>query len=169
VAVGGERGPAVLESLLGASPREFESSILRRADLQEYRWWPLANAHVARPWAHLVGSFPEPMTCPAAGGRRCCAWSRMPRTGLNGGAHAAGACWRQPFGVEISHRHPSGQLPVPPGGGWMAAVVTAGRGWALDAGKAVLCEMPDGSFCLPVAGSPAQMTPRPSALNRSHV
>ena len=35
VADHGERWPAVLESVLGASPREFESRILRHADLQE--------------------------------------------------------------------------------------------------------------------------------------
>jgi hypothetical protein len=30
----GERGPALLESVLGATPREFESRILRHADLR---------------------------------------------------------------------------------------------------------------------------------------
>src|SRR5215472_13453173 len=34
VADAGERGPALLESVLGASPREFESRILRHADLR---------------------------------------------------------------------------------------------------------------------------------------
>jgi hypothetical protein len=31
VAAGGERGPAVLESVLGATPQEFESLILRQS------------------------------------------------------------------------------------------------------------------------------------------
>jgi len=35
VANPGERGPALLESVLGATPQEFESPILRHADLQE--------------------------------------------------------------------------------------------------------------------------------------
>jgi hypothetical protein len=35
VADGGERWPALLESVLGATPREFESPILRHADLRE--------------------------------------------------------------------------------------------------------------------------------------
>ena len=35
VADAGERGPALLESVLGASPREFESRILRHADLRQ--------------------------------------------------------------------------------------------------------------------------------------
>ena len=33
----GERGPALLESVLGATPPKFESPILRHADLQEHR------------------------------------------------------------------------------------------------------------------------------------
>ena len=33
-----ERGPTSLESALGATPQEFESPILRRADLQEHPW-----------------------------------------------------------------------------------------------------------------------------------
>jgi len=37
VADAGERGPALLESVLGATPQEFESPILRHADLQEHR------------------------------------------------------------------------------------------------------------------------------------
>jgi len=32
-----ERWSALLESVLGATPREFESRILRHADLQEHR------------------------------------------------------------------------------------------------------------------------------------
>jgi len=93
----GERRPAVLESVLGASPREFESRILRRADLQGYRWWPLASGHIVRPWAHLMGSFPSRGRAAGDGSRHCCAWSRRPRTDLNGGAHAAVACWRPPL------------------------------------------------------------------------
>ena len=54
-----ERWSAVLESVLGATPREFESRILRHADLQEHRWV------AANQWAHSVpvgsfeGSFPQ--------------------------------------------------------------------------------------------------------------
>ncbi len=61
----GERRSAVLESVLGASPREFESRILRRADLQEYPSRPLAGWGLTHTWAHLVGSFP------GRGGCRC--------------------------------------------------------------------------------------------------
>src|SRR5262245_49269021 len=38
VADAGERWPALLESVLGATPREFESRILRHADLRRRAW-----------------------------------------------------------------------------------------------------------------------------------
>ena len=34
----GERGPALLESVLGATPQEFESPILRFPDLRRRAW-----------------------------------------------------------------------------------------------------------------------------------
>ena len=37
MAATGERRSALLESVLGATPREFESRILRDADLRKYR------------------------------------------------------------------------------------------------------------------------------------
>ena len=37
VADAGERGPTLLESVLGATPQEFESPILRHADLHKHR------------------------------------------------------------------------------------------------------------------------------------
>ena len=37
VADAGEHWPTLLESVLGATPQEFESPILRRADLQQHR------------------------------------------------------------------------------------------------------------------------------------
>src|SRR5215468_4721785 len=39
VADAGERGPALLESVLGATPQEFESRILRHVDLRKRRSW----------------------------------------------------------------------------------------------------------------------------------
>ena len=42
----GERWPALLESVLGATPQEFESPILRHADLQEH---PMMTAGMRRP------------------------------------------------------------------------------------------------------------------------
>ena len=61
----GERRPALLESVLGATPQEFESPILRHADLQEHPSRPLAGQALTHTWAHLMGSFP------GRGGCRC--------------------------------------------------------------------------------------------------
>jgi len=52
VADAGEPKPTLLESVLGASPREFESRILRRADLQNPN---LGNRRLA-PGACVVSS-----------------------------------------------------------------------------------------------------------------
>ena len=49
----GERWPALLESVLGATPQEFESPILRHPDLQELRF--LAAGAGSPSWS--VGSF----------------------------------------------------------------------------------------------------------------
>ena len=43
VADAGERWPALLESVLGATPREFESRILRHADLLRRAWVTFAR------------------------------------------------------------------------------------------------------------------------------
>jgi hypothetical protein len=56
VADAGERWSALLESVLGATPREFESRILRHADLRKHRWWRLARERLVLAWSHLVVS-----------------------------------------------------------------------------------------------------------------
>jgi hypothetical protein len=60
----GERWPTLLESVLGATPQEFESPILRRADLQQHRWVATAKRAPWVQWAHLMGSFPQPWSLP---------------------------------------------------------------------------------------------------------
>ena len=49
-----------MESVLGATPREFESRILRHADLQKHRSWQLSHLCPALAWSHLVVSV---MSC----------------------------------------------------------------------------------------------------------
>ena len=49
---GGERWAALLESVLGATPQEFESPILRHADLPKHRSWPLARERLLLAWSH---------------------------------------------------------------------------------------------------------------------
>jgi hypothetical protein len=91
----GGRCDAVLESVLGATPREFESRILRPADLQEHPSWQLAGGHFALAWAQLAVSIASPGRCHRRDQPSCCAWSRTSRTGPNGGAHAAESCGRR--------------------------------------------------------------------------
>src|SRR6516165_12419666 len=64
VADAGERGPALLESVLGATPQEFESPILRHADLRQHRCVAAAKRAHCASWAHLMGSFPPRWTLP---------------------------------------------------------------------------------------------------------
>ena len=90
-AAGGRRS-AALESVLGATPREFESRILRRPDLQEHPLRPLAGRAFTHTSAHLMGSFPGRGGAAADLTRCGCAWSEASRTGLDGGAHAVEAC-----------------------------------------------------------------------------
>jgi hypothetical protein len=107
VADAGERWPALLESVLGASPREFESRILRHAELQEH---PMTAAGMWAPRGRMVSLMVSNL---AAGGaiagisRRYCAWSQAPWTGLNGGTHAAEAC-ALPFRAGRDHPRPAG-------------------------------------------------------------
>ena len=87
-----ERAGADLESMLGATPREFESRILRHADLQEHR------RMAANKWAHCVavGSFKGPSSQPRTvplpiSARRLCL-VRGITDGPERGAHAVRAC-----------------------------------------------------------------------------
>ena len=92
VAAIGERRSALLESVLGATPREFESRILRHGDLREHRSWLPAGGHLVLRWAHLAGSIASSGRCYRRDLPICCAWSRTCRTSLNGGVHAAESC-----------------------------------------------------------------------------
>jgi hypothetical protein len=94
----GGRWRALLESVLGATPREFESPILRYADLQQHRPRQLRLGHFALAWSQLVVSIRGPGGAIAVISRSHCAWSRRCRTGLNGGTHAAEACGRKTVG-----------------------------------------------------------------------
>ncbi len=92
----GERRSALLESVLGATPREFESRILRHADLRrcehgaggQYPPGVLARSQI---WSQLRASARTVSGISS----RCCAWSRTPRMGLNICQHAAEACARR--------------------------------------------------------------------------
>ena len=57
VADAGERGPTLLESVLGATPQEFESPILRHADLQEHPMLPAGMRASRVEWSHLSVSI----------------------------------------------------------------------------------------------------------------
>src|SRR5262245_4496698 len=48
-------------------------------------------------WAHLMGSFTQPWSPPLTNQPLRWSWSEASLTTLNGGAHAAKACWRQPL------------------------------------------------------------------------
>src|SRR5215472_2110447 len=59
VADAGERDATVLESVLGATPREFESPILRHPDLQEHRSSVSTGRHFDSPLVSFVVSVPS--------------------------------------------------------------------------------------------------------------
>jgi hypothetical protein len=88
----GERRATLLESVLGATPQECESPILRHADLEEYRSWPPTRGCPCWPWAQLMGSIFWLRGAAAGPNRSYCAWSPAPRTALNDVAHAVEAC-----------------------------------------------------------------------------
>jgi hypothetical protein len=83
-AAGRERRSALLESVLGATPREFESRILRDAGLRRCEHgarakYPPGVLARSQFWSQLrVSAQAVPGVT-----SRCCAWSRRPRTGLN--------------------------------------------------------------------------------------
>ena len=52
----GERGSALLESVLGATPQEFESPILRHADQGKHRSAVPAGWRFESRWSHLLVS-----------------------------------------------------------------------------------------------------------------
>ena len=106
----GERWSALLESVLGATPREFESRILRRVDLRK-RTVPVAGQPLAhrclaqfvateRPLWQVRAGFPashtvpfHPVTCPAD--------CRLGLAGLRGGICRAAWCgWVKAAGVD---------------------------------------------------------------------
>jgi hypothetical protein len=63
VADAGERWSALLESVLGATPREFESRILRHYDLQEHPHWQPSAGPLEFAWSHLVVSVVDRRWC----------------------------------------------------------------------------------------------------------
>jgi hypothetical protein len=46
-------------------------------------------------WSHLTVSFITCGRATAGLSRNCCAWSKTPKTGLNGGEHARESCARE--------------------------------------------------------------------------
>ena len=99
---------AHLESVLGATPQEFESPILRHPDLQEHRRVAATKQAPYVKWAHLMGSFHHPWSPPLPEQPLRCSWSAASRTILNGGAHAVKACG-YPSGLAGTVR--DGQIP----------------------------------------------------------
>jgi hypothetical protein len=92
VADAGERWSTLLESVLGATPQEFESPILRHADLQEHLMMAAGMRASRVAWSHLVVSVLSAGRCH----RRdmpslLCLVTDAP-DGPNREAHAARAC-----------------------------------------------------------------------------
>jgi hypothetical protein len=88
----GERHATVLESVLGETPQEFESPILRHADLQKRCSSPptarrseFRRSHLRSQFCALEGAFGD-LTLPYF------ARSQASQTAKNGEVHAAGAC-----------------------------------------------------------------------------
>jgi hypothetical protein len=63
VAAAGERWSALLESVLGATPQEFESPILRHADLQKHGSWRPPGGPLVLTWSQLVVSVMSRKWC----------------------------------------------------------------------------------------------------------
>jgi hypothetical protein len=59
----GERGCADLESVLGETPQEFESPILRHVDLQKHGSWRPPGGRLVLAWSHLVVSVMSRKWC----------------------------------------------------------------------------------------------------------
>ena len=88
----GERGPALVESVLGATPREFESRILRNADQGKHRSPVSPGWRFEARWSHLLVSVLSAQHHLHGVGRNCFARSQASRTALQGEQHAAEAC-----------------------------------------------------------------------------
>ena len=111
VADAGERGPTLLESVLGATPQEFESPILRHPDLRRRAWITFARCATCHgvclifclSYAPAICLIPDKpvwwhaeMTHVAPGQRRCGGYP-------NGTAHAAEACTLPLRGGRLNH------------------------------------------------------------------
>jgi hypothetical protein len=90
-----ERWGAHLESVLGATPREFESRILRCADLRRCAFDAKTRPPGHEPWSQFRSQLRAPGGSIPSVSSRCCAWSWAPRTAPNRAQHAAQACARQ--------------------------------------------------------------------------
>jgi hypothetical protein len=92
VAAIGERRSAWLESVLGATPQEFESPILRHLACGDTESLRSAIPGWGISLGSILGSIASPGRAIAGVSRRCCAWSWASWTALNGSQHAAEAC-----------------------------------------------------------------------------
>ena len=106
VADAGEHRPTLLESVLGATPQEFESPILRDADLRRRARIMFACCATSRACVSFSVSVGPPGHMPYSGqtgvlarrGDPRCTWSETSRTYLDRRVHAAGACVPYPSG-----------------------------------------------------------------------
>jgi len=90
--------------VLGASPREFESRILRHADLQKRRSWMLACRRPRLPWAHLMGSFAATEGSPLQGSIHLfCLVTGIADVPEQRGARRRSVLGCKPSRVQISH------------------------------------------------------------------
>ena len=102
----GERWSALLESVLGATPREFESRILRHADLLRRAWVTFARCAMSHGACLIFCLSLGPGHMPYSGQIGVAArghdtrwtWSGVSRTYLTGSVRAAEAC-APPFGA----------------------------------------------------------------------
>ena len=92
VADPGERWAALLESVLGATPQEFESPILRHADQGKHRSVVPARWRFEARWSHLLVSVLSAQHQLHRDSPQLFARSRVSRTALNREQHAAEAC-----------------------------------------------------------------------------
>jgi hypothetical protein len=97
-----ERRDAHLESVLGATPRGFESRILRHADQTKRQSWQPTRGHLVFPVVSFGGLNYELLAVPPPGSAAAIVPGHGRRlTGPNGAVHAAEACWEHAARVPV--------------------------------------------------------------------
>ena len=100
-----------MESVLGATPREFESRILRHVDQGRHQAAVPAGWRFEARWSHLLVSVWAPSITHTGIRGNCLARSRASLTALNREQHAAEAC-ALPFRAGRDRSPPAGYQPT---------------------------------------------------------